>query len=94
LEQRDQEGLISLDETCLARRVRQLAQATGELEALNSLRLQALDKLQPPHQAQPFGFHIRWSGPPPMLCVEAADPGLVKLRRFTQEPLFGERLAI
>jgi hypothetical protein len=56
--------------------------------------LQALDELQTSHKPKPLSLNLRRTRPAPVLCVEAADPGLVKLGRFIQEPLWRQRFAI
>jgi hypothetical protein len=49
--------------------------------------LQPLDELQTPHKPKALSLDLRWTGPAPMLSIEAANPRLMKLSRFTQEPL-------
>jgi len=72
----------------------QLAQLDHQMVVLRGLGLQSLHELQPAHEPQPLSLDLRWTRPPPMLGIETPDPGLMKLRRFTQEPLGGERFAI
>ena len=61
---------------------------------VGSLRLQALDQLQASDESKTLSFDVWRARPAPMLSVEPANPGLVKLSRLIQEPLRRERLAI
>ena len=66
--------------------------AVGSSSAVvDRLLLQSLDELQAAHEPQPLGFDLGRARPASMLRVEAADPGLVKLGGFAQEPLGRER---
>jgi hypothetical protein len=56
--------------------------------------LQALHKLQASHESKPLSFNFRRAGSTPMLRVEAANPRLMELSRFSQKPLGRERLMI
>jgi hypothetical protein len=51
--------------------------------------LQSLYELQSSHEPKSLSLNIRRSRPSPMLSIETADPGLMKLSRFAQEPLCG-----
>ena len=56
--------------------------------------LQTLHKLQASHEAKSLCLNFRRARSFAVLGVEAANPRLMKLRRFTQKPLRRERFAI
>jgi hypothetical protein len=87
LQQSRQKWLIAFDQACFARRCTQLPQLDQQLIRLGCFLLQPLDELQTPHKPKALSLDLRWTGPAPMLSIEAANPRLMKLSRFTQEPL-------
>jgi hypothetical protein len=89
LEERRQKRLVALDQSRFTRRRAEMLEANHEIFAVCGLGLQPLDELQAPHKPKPLGLDLRRARSAPMLCIEAADPGLVKLGRFQQEPLGG-----
>ena len=94
LHQRGQKRLITLDQARFARLAVQLAQLHDEIISIGRLSLESLDELQTAHEPKSLGLNLWWSRPAPMLGVKTADPGLMKLSRFHQESLGGERFAI
>ena len=86
--------MVALDQPRFPRLAVELAQLDNEIVGLAGLGLQSLHELQAAHEPKALGLDLRRSRPAPMLGVETADPGLMKLSRFHQEPLGGERFAI
>jgi hypothetical protein len=94
LEQCRQKRLIAFHEPRLTRRSRELAQARVETLPVVRFSLQTLHELQTTHQAQPLGFNLRRARASSILGIETPDPGLMKLRRFAEEPLGRQRLTV